>query len=351
MPVPGVRASASTRLASAPGSTRASGFRNTSTSPRATSAPRFAPAAKPRLAPVSTSRTCGWRAQAAPALPSLEALSTSTISGAGTPPAARRARPASRAWPAFQLTMMTETVTRAGGRRPAPARSPSSRRAGARRGRSALTELGGEHLAERVEGALAEQAAEARLGSAQVQAVADAREERRPRDDRLLGIDLPGVQVDDRRPALGVDALDRPARHPERQEAEGRAARHRAVVAGEPHRAHRELPQAGFEPGREPARAIRAVPPAREHGLEARVVADAVRAQDVESPECPGGEREARSAIAEERAGPAERAPDGGERARQVVGELLRALPLEELVCVAVAPHLVPRRGHLAHHL
>src|SRR5207247_11154634 len=85
--------------------------------------------------------------------------------------------------------------------------------------------------AERAEGARAEQAAEARLGPAQVQAVADAREERRPRDDRLLGIDLPGMQVDDRRPALGVDALDRPARHPERQEAEVGAARHRAVVA------------------------------------------------------------------------------------------------------------------------
>src|SRR6266403_1942581 len=165
----------------------------------AAAAPRLAPAAKPRLAPVSSSRTCGWRADAARALPSLEALSTRTTSGSGAPPAVRLARHASRAWPAFQLTMMTETVTRAGGRRPAPARSPSSRRAGARRGRSALTELRGEHLAERAEGTLAEQAAEARLGPAQVQAVADAREERRPRDDRLLGIDLPGVQVDDRR--------------------------------------------------------------------------------------------------------------------------------------------------------
>src|SRR5207247_6431859 len=100
-----------------------------------------------------------------------------------------------------------------------------------------LPELGGEHLAQWPERALAEQAAEARLGPAQVQAVADTREERRPRDDRLLGIDLPGMQVDDRRPALGVDALDRPARDPERQEAEVGAARHRAVVAGEPHRA------------------------------------------------------------------------------------------------------------------
>src|SRR3989442_146067 len=283
MPVPGVRASASTRLASAPGSRRAWVFRNTSTSRRATSAPRFAPAAKPRLAPASTRRTCGWRAEAAAALPSLEALSTSTISSAGTPPAARLARHASRAWPAFQLTMMTETVTRAGERRPAPARSPSSRRAGARRGRSALTELRGEHLAERAERALAEQTAEARLGPAQVQAVADAREERRPRDDRLLGIDLPGMQVDDRRPALGVDALDRPARHPERQEAEVGAARHRAVVARGPHRAHRELPQARFEPGREPARAIRPAPPPRGPGPGARGGTDARRA--------PGGQR------------------------------------------------------------
>ena len=145
MPAPGVRASASTRVASAPGSTRASGFRNTSTSPRAASAPRFAPAAKPRLAPVSTRRTCGWRAEAARALPSLEALSTRTTSGAGTPPAARLARHASRAWPAFQLTMMTETVTRAGERRPAPARSPSSRRTGAQRGRRRLF-MGGRHL-------------------------------------------------------------------------------------------------------------------------------------------------------------------------------------------------------------
>ena len=43
-----------------------------------------------------------------------------------------------------------------------------------------LTELGGEHLAERAERALAEQGAEARLGPAQVQAVAGARRERRP---------------------------------------------------------------------------------------------------------------------------------------------------------------------------
>src|SRR2546427_366568 len=82
----------------------------------------------------------------------------------------------------------------------------------------------------------------------------------------------------------------------------------------------------------ERALAVRAVPPAREHGLEARVVADALRAQDVERPEGPGREREARRAIAEERARPAERAPDGGERAREVGGEFLRALPIEELV-------------------
>src|SRR5438132_14336855 len=134
-----------------------------------------------------------------------------------------------------------------------PLGRPASRAGNRRLGLRSLTlsQLGGEHLAERAERALAEQAAEARLGPAQVQAVADAREERRPRDDRLLGIDLPGVQVDDRRPALGGDALDRPARHPERQETEVGAARHRAIVAGEPHRAPRELPQAGFEPGRE----------------------------------------------------------------------------------------------------
>src|SRR5947199_114724 len=252
MPVPGVRASASTRLASAPGSTRASGFRNTSTSPRATSAPRFAPAAKPRLAPVSTSRTCGWRAQAAPALPSLEALSTSTISGAGTPPAARLARHASRAWPAFQLTMMTETVTRAGG---------AARRRPARR------------LAE---------------GRAH-------REGAQPWPSSAANTSQSGPK----------------GRSPSRR-------RRRASVL------------LRFRRWRTRARS----------GAPGTTGSSGSTSQGVQ---VAGG------TIAEERARPGERAPDGGEGARQVVGELLRALPIEELVCVAVAPHLVPGRGDLAH--
>src|SRR5262245_21113350 len=301
MPAPGVARSVSTRVASAPGSRRASGFTKTSTSPRAAIPPWVAAAAKPTFAAFSIRRTSRWCARTAAALPSVEALSTTTTSPG--PAASTLATQAASASPAFQLTMTTETVTR-------------GRTAGSAR------QLRGEDLTERAELALREQPPQTGLGPVDVHAMAEARQRRGPGHGRLVRIELPGVEVHDRRLPLRVDAGDRPPRDRERQQPEPAPARDRPVAAREVHGAHRKLPEPGAETHREPPRAAEAGPLAapqravRVHRLEARVVAEPVRPQHVERPQRGVGQREPGRPVAEHAIGATERATDGRERAR-----------------------------------
>src|SRR6185295_20407128 len=266
----------------------ASGLRNTSTSPRAAVAPRFAPPAKPRFVPVSTRRTHGCLADAAAALPSVEPLSTRTTSCRPFT-GARLARQPSSVAPAFQSTMMIDAVTGA-----------------------LLPELRREDVPQRAELALRQQRAQAALGPADVHAVPEAGECRRARDGGLLRIRLPRMEVEHGRLSLGVDAADRAAREPERQDAEPAAADDGEVAAPDAHRARRDLPDALRHAGREAARRGHAVPLAaaerrlaRRHGQDARVVAQAVVAHDAERPARVVGQGEGGRAIAEHAVGAA----------------------------------------------
>src|SRR5579864_6253672 len=73
---------------------------------------------------------------------------------------------------------------------------------------------GFKRLAHRREAKLREQAAQARLAQMQVRVVTEAREPVYA-DSRLLGIDLPGMQVErERALARLVDLAQPPARHP-----------------------------------------------------------------------------------------------------------------------------------------
>src|SRR5262245_15061592 len=112
MPACGTIASAPTRAESAPGSTRASGLRNTIASPRVRSAPRLAPAAKPRFVAARTIVSHGCAAAAAVALSSSDALSTTITSHPARASAARLVAQSASACPAFQLTITTDGRTR-----------------------------------------------------------------------------------------------------------------------------------------------------------------------------------------------------------------------------------------------
>src|SRR5439155_12778120 len=78
--------------------------------------------------------------------------------------------------------------------------------------------------------------------------MAEARQGRHTRDARLLGVELPRMEIHDGRLALAVDASDRAPREREREEPEPAATGDRPVPAGELDGTHRELPQPAVEP-------------------------------------------------------------------------------------------------------
>jgi hypothetical protein len=77
-PHPGCSAAAARSASSAPGASSASGLRKNSSGAEEAAAPSWQPAAKPRLPPGSS--TVAPAARAVSALPSVEALSTTTSS-------------------------------------------------------------------------------------------------------------------------------------------------------------------------------------------------------------------------------------------------------------------------------
>src|SRR5271157_6019483 len=111
-----------------PASTRMSLFSSTTTSFLAARKPAFDPPPKPRLAGRARSFTCGNAARTKSALPSVEPLSTTTISFSGLPSmaAATEGRYFSSSSLLFQLGMTTEAAVGRGrgGRSGAPGRRP-----------------------------------------------------------------------------------------------------------------------------------------------------------------------------------------------------------------------------------
>src|SRR5215831_4820122 len=107
-------------------------------------------------------------------------------------------------------------------------------------------------------------------------------------DARLLGIQLPGVYVDERRLAFPVDAANAPAHVSIRKQPEVRTAPQRPVAAGGAGGAHGKFPERPFavraNREREPAGVRDPVEPVGD-GKDARVVSKAALEEDVERPE------------------------------------------------------------------
>src|SRR5207249_6544212 len=105
-----------------------------------------------------------------------------------------------------------------------------------------------EHVPDRREAEVAKHAAELRFGAAEPDVVgAEAAAAGGPHA-RLLGIDLPRMDEDDRGLPLAVDASHAPAHVPVREHAQPTAAAEGQVAAGEPCGGDRELPEPSAVP-------------------------------------------------------------------------------------------------------
>src|SRR5262245_54913067 len=124
---------------SQPASTAVSLFRKATRRPRASRTPALFPPAKPRFSPSATNLTHGNCERTNPAVPSVEPLSTTIVSGRPPICAATLERQACRYWRPFHVTITTEISGCTGGtgdiaiglkREPCRALPAESRRAG-----------------------------------------------------------------------------------------------------------------------------------------------------------------------------------------------------------------------------
>src|SRR5438552_13454891 len=158
---------------------------------------------------------------------------------------------------------------------------------------------------------------------------------------RLLRVKLPRVQIDGERPALGVDRAEPLAREGIGIQAKVAAAADWQRVAIAPVHRQRELPNLSCPPDdpvgrqRRAGHAVTVVVRRIDAGVEEK----AFFTENVECPKTLLRDREARSAIGSDRL--ADDFLNHVLRLPQIVAKLVRFLPIDELVPIAVAADLV----------
>jgi len=194
-----------------------------------------------------------------------------------------------------------------------------------------------------------EQRAHALEGPVQVVIVVHAHAPAR-RQPRLLVVDLPGVEVQDRRLAVAGEPSQPPAEDRRRQESQVRAAGERQAHGADVERGQRELAdreavaQAQLDGALvEVADAVAVVAHREDRGVEA----EALLGEDLERPQRARRDREARRAIALD--ADTGCILDRGPGALQILAEALRPDFVDQLMGVAVTRDLVASCGNLAH--